>query len=275
MGNKNLTCLIFSCDKFSDLWDGNVKLFNKNWPNREFETFIVTDKPTDRVFDNVKVISAGENVEWSDRLKYALSLIKTDYIFITLDDYFLIKPVNMDHIDAMIDMMDGMHLDFIKIFKNAPSSIKEELPDHKGFYHLDTNIEYSVCLYPGIWKKEFLSSCIKEPLSAWHFEVSLSKCALEYKAKCLVCLNKEYEFLDVVRKGKLLRNAAKYFKFHEGIYEGNREVNSIWFEWKNAVQTVVRKCIPNFLVPPLMKLLSKFGFKFYSIGTTKAHKKNS
>lgn len=266
---NELTCLIFSCDKFSDLWSGNIKLYNTNWQNREFETFIVTDKPSDASFENVKVLAAGEGVEWSDRLAYALKQVKTKYVFVTLDDYYLIKPVNNAHIEEMIDIMEKDDIDFIKIFRNAPSSIKEELPDHKGFYKLDTKVEYSVCLYPGIWRKDFFQSCIHEPKSAWHFEVGLSRAALDYNAKCLVCLNDEYHFLDVVRKGKLLRNAAKYFKKNKGIYEGDRPVNSFWFELKNEIQTIVRKCIPNFMVPPIMKFLTLLGFKFYSIGTTK------
>ena len=44
MLKDTITCLIFSCDKFSDLWDANLKLFRENWPERDFETFIVTDK---------------------------------------------------------------------------------------------------------------------------------------------------------------------------------------------------------------------------------------
>ena len=47
MLKDTITCLIFSCDKFSDLWDANLKLFRENWPERDFETFIVTDKPTE------------------------------------------------------------------------------------------------------------------------------------------------------------------------------------------------------------------------------------
>lgn len=33
---KNMTMLILSCDKFSDLWDGHIKLLEKNWPDQGY-----------------------------------------------------------------------------------------------------------------------------------------------------------------------------------------------------------------------------------------------
>ena len=91
MLKDKITCMIFSCNKFSDLWDGNMKMLRKNWPDKDFETYIITDKPTERTFSDAKVIAAGADVEWTDRLKYALQYVKTKYVFLTLDDYFLIK----------------------------------------------------------------------------------------------------------------------------------------------------------------------------------------
>ena len=48
--SKNMTMLILSCDKFSDLWDGHIKLLEENWPDRDMETFIVTDAPSDKSY---------------------------------------------------------------------------------------------------------------------------------------------------------------------------------------------------------------------------------
>ena len=95
MLKDKITCLIFSCDKFSDLWEGNLKMFRDNWPDRDFETYIVTDKHSERTFPDAKVIAAGDNVEWTDRLKYALQFVKTKYVFLTLDDYFQKKMLSV------------------------------------------------------------------------------------------------------------------------------------------------------------------------------------
>ena len=85
----NFSIIISTCDKFSDLWDAHILLLNQNWADRNVETFLVTDKPTDRTFENVTVVAAGEGTEITERLKVVLPLIKTEYVLFTLDDYFL------------------------------------------------------------------------------------------------------------------------------------------------------------------------------------------
>lgn len=267
MLNDKITCLIFSCDSFSDLWDGNVKLFNENWPDRDFETFIVTDRHTDRVFDRVKVICAGADVEWSERLKVALEYVKTPYVFITLDDYFLIKPVNTQMISNYIELMSISNYDYLRLFKDPIRSAKEEIVGHRGIYRIDNHYEYSVNLYQGIWRLEFLKFCISEPQNAWHFEVGLRNSAISYNAKCIVSLNDDYEVLDVVRKGKLLRNASRYFRTHQGLYYGNRATNSWWYEFSLGIKDWGQRHTPEFLLPFMRRILSLLGFKFYSTKT--------
>lgn len=66
---NNFSIIISTCDKFSDLWEANIKLINENWKGRNVDTFLVTDKNTNLSFDNVTVISAGEDTEITDRLK--------------------------------------------------------------------------------------------------------------------------------------------------------------------------------------------------------------
>ena len=56
---SKFSIIISTCDKFSDLWDANIQLFNENWADRNVDTFLVTDKPTDCTFKNVTVVAAG------------------------------------------------------------------------------------------------------------------------------------------------------------------------------------------------------------------------
>lgn len=264
MLNDKITCLILSCNKFIDLWDGNIKSFNKNWPDRDFDTYIVTDKPTDKQIPKIKIISAGSNVEWSDRLKYALRYVHTKYIFITLDDYFLIKPVDNRRIESLVDLMDSGEYDYLRLFPDPIRSAKEQIKGYKGIHRIDNSYEYSVNLYQGIWDSSFLKYCIKESMNAWLFEVELRKSAIAYNAKCIVSLNDDYKVLDVVRKGKLLRNAASYFKKHSGIYNGSRPVNTWWYEFTLSIKDWGQRHTPECLLPATRKFLSYLGFKFYS-----------
>ncbi len=259
-----MTMLILSCEKFSDLWDGHVKLLNQNWPDREMETYIVTDAPTQKKLPGVQIIDAGIDTEWSDRLLFALMQVKTDFVFITLDDYYLINRVNSSQIEELLSLMVSKQYDYIRLFRRPDNAQGKEIPGFPKVYEVDTSLDYSVNLYSGIWRKTFLVSTIREPKNAWEFEVSLPGCAREYNAKCAVSRRKEFEILDVVRKGKLLHSSSRYFKKHPGIYEGGRPVNTLEYEIKLNIQIVVARYSPLWLKNKLKAVMRRRGKTFYS-----------
>ena len=259
MLKDTITCLIFSCDKFSDLWDANLKLFRENWPERDFETFIVTDKPTEYTFSDVQIIAAGSDLEWSDRLKYALQYVKTDYVFVTLDDYFLIKKVDNNRMEHLVDLMVSGGYDYIRLFKKPTNATGEKLDGETKLYHIINEANYSVNLYSGFWSKKFFEFCVRESRTAWMFEVTLHESAVEYGANCLVSYEENYKILDVVRKGKILHKAVRYFKKHPGIYEGDREIQSLLYEIKLWCKTFVQEHIPKCLFYTFRSLYVKVG----------------
>lgn len=263
--SKNITMLILSCDKFSDLWDGHIKLLEQNWHDRNMETYIVTDAPTDKAYENVKILSAETDFEWSERLAFALEYVKTDYVFITLDDYFLIEKVDNNSIIALTSMMEKENIDYVRLFKRPKRATRDELQGYDKINMLENGNDYSVNLYPGIWKKDFLRSCIKKPLNAWRFEVSLKKRAQEYGAKCVVSHRNEFKILDVVRKGKLLHYSARYFKKHPGIYNGSRGINSWNYEIMLFIKTCICRHLPLFLLVRFKKVFFKLGYHSFSV----------
>lgn len=262
--NNQITMLILSCDKFSDLWDGHVQMLELNWPDRDMETLIVTDKETTKQYSGIRVISAGETKEWSERLQFALEQVNTPYVFLTLDDYFLIKKVNNRNIVKLVDIMEELKIDYVRLFKRPTRATKETIDGYPELYRVDRSQKYSVNLYSGIWRKEFIASCVKRPMNAWEFEVSLPKMACEYEANCAVDNNHDFVILDVVRKGKLLHNSYFYFKCHPGIYNGDREVNKISYELRLAVKTLVGRYTPTPMHNAIKKVMRKFGYQFYS-----------
>lgn len=261
---NNITMLILSCDKFSDLWDGHVKQLETYWPDREMRTIIVTDKPTDRVFPQIEIMPAGDKGAWSDRLAYAVQNVATDYVFVTLDDYFLVKRVENKQIEKILAMMDKEHIDYVRLFARPKAATREMLANYEEIHKIDTSVNYSVNLYSGVWRKKFLASTVIRPKTAWQFEVLLHKRAEEYGANCVVSLRNEFEILDVVRKGKLLHNAVAYFKKHPGIYTGNREVNTWEYEIKLGIQTLASRYLPEIMKKHVKAFMTKRGKKFFS-----------
>ena len=265
MKESKLSVIISSCDNFSDLWDGHIKLLERYWGDRNVDqTILVTNKPTDRSYDNVTVLSAGEFAEWSQRLKKALDTVRTEYVFITLDDYFLIKKVDNQRIDELISIMDEYRLDYIRLFKHPKRATRERLGNHRGIHRVDNTLYYCVNMYAGIWKTDFVRYCADCCLSAWEFEVALPGMAQRYNASLAVDKKKDYVILDVVRKGKLLHRSARYLKKHPDLYRGNRGVNALSYEFRLIVQTVVARNTPMWLHKRIKKVLRKFGFEFFT-----------
>ena len=261
---KNMTMLILSCDKFSDLWDGHIKLLEQNWPDRDMRTIIVTDAPSEKSYPGIEILAAGTEAEWSDRLAFALKHVETDYVFVTLDDYFLIKKVHNASIVDLMAMMEKEKIDYVRLFPRPKRATKEELPGYKGIRKIDTTCNYSVNLYSGLWKKAFMESTVRVPKNAWQFEVLLHKRAEEYGANCVVSLRNEFQILDVVRKGKLLHKPAAYFKKHPGIYEGDREVNTWEYEIKLTIQQQVSRHLPKWAHDRVKGFMKKLGHHYYS-----------
>lgn len=261
---KKMTMLIMSCDKFSDLWDGHVKLLEENWPDRDMETYIVTDAETSKCFENVKIISAGDTVEWSERLAYALNYVDTEYVFITLDDYFLIKKVDNARIKALAEMMTKENADYIRIFHHPHRATGKRLESYTGLYEIDTTYTYSVNLYPGIWRKSFLEKALEKPRNPWQLEVSLAKTARDNDATCVVDLKKDFRILDVVRKGKLLHKAAAYFKKHPELYCGSREVNLWSYEIKLGIRSFGVEYAPLPIVNWARNFMIRRGHHYFS-----------
>ena len=259
--SRAITMLISSCDAYSDLWDGHVELLNRNWPERDFKVLLVTDKPTDRTYKGVEIVAAGAGVEMPQRIAYALDRVETPYVLLTLDDYYPVNRVREEKISSLLDQMGELEIDYLRLFKRPMP--KRKILGHEGLYWVELDGNYRVNLYAGIWKAEFLKATVEEELNAWQYEVSLTGKAREYGAVCAASLGGEFETLDVVRKGKILHKAARFFR-KDPVYQGNRGLCPLSHEAQIAVRTCMTEHFPKGAIDAMKRVMVKFGFKFYS-----------
>ena len=262
MLREKLTMIINSCDRFSDLWDAHTTLLNRYWPDREIETHIVTDAPSEKHYEGMDIFSAGEGAELSRRLHTFLPHVKTDYVLLTLDDYFLTHPVSSEKIQHIVECMELEKLDYVRLFK-LPNSHKR-IAGCEPLYHVNLyKSEYAVNLYVGIWRKSFLEEVISQELNAWKFEVSLTKSARKLDANCAMSKAKEFHILDVVRKGQLLHKANRYLKKH-GLYHGSRTVIPLREEFRIFIFTLAKRILPQKCKKFVKKKMQDAGAQFYS-----------
>ncbi len=265
MLKNKLTLLIHSCDKFSDLWPAHIKLLNQNWPDRGIRTILLTDKPRDDKYDGVEIIGAGDGKEITERIRHVLPLIGTEYILVTLDDYFPIYPIDSNKIERLIDIMDRCNYDYIRLFTEPKCPLNKTMD--AGIYTYALNKDYRVNLYSGIWRKTFMGNTLNDsPMSAWDYEVSLTPTAAKLNAMCAMSKGCEFPILDVVRKGRLLRPAARYLKKHN-LYNGDRPIMPL----RDTIQLNLKicgQCIFRNLPEPVFNTVRKFmmllGMKSFS-----------
>ncbi len=266
MLKDDLSLLIHSCGAYSDLWDGQIKMLNRHWSDCDIPKYIVTDNnPNGYSYEGINILCAGQGTEITERISAFLDECPTDYILVTLDDYYLINEVSTERMEYLVDYMKENELDYIRIFRLPSDGKPIEGADRLCKLMLNEDkSKYYINLYPGIWSKDFMRKTIREKLNAWQYEVSLTKIARELNVKCAVDREDDYVLLDVVRKGKLLHKSYKYFKKHPGIYTGDRGVISYAFEFKLFVFKWGNKLLPKKLASKVKRALSKRGVVFYS-----------
>lgn len=255
MKSNRYTLLIHSCDKFSDLWDAHVKLLNKNWLDRNCRTCILTDASNPQQFDGVEVMSAGAGMEITERIRYALTQITTNYVLVTLDDYFVTTPISSARIERLIDIMEAKGYDYVRLFDRPRGGLTPT--EEKDFFDLSLKGDYKVNLYPGIWRTDFMAKTLGDKvLNAWEFEVTLTDNARAANGKCAVSLGCEFPILDVVRKGKILPKAAHYLRRHN-LYHGNRPRMSRISYMKLGIKTQSNRVLSK-LPSPLYMWIKRF-----------------
>lgn len=263
---NDFTVVVSTCDKFSDLWDAHILLLNQNWPDRNVMTFLVTDKPTERKYDGVTIVAAGENTEITERLRTVMPLVKTKYILFTLDDYFLTEKISTAAINKDIEDMEKLNIDYMRLSSLSRKNLKNRkaIEIAPKMYLMDNWArEYVVSLYAGLWKKKFMESTLNESMNAWQYEVALTKMARDAQARCAVSCRKEFPILDVIRKGKVLTKARKYFEKNP-IYVGTRETMKRKDELMLDLRTWMRVWLPLPLFHAAKALMRRRGYKFFS-----------
>ncbi len=172
----NVTLLVNSCDKYSDLWYPFFELLKIHWPNCKYPIVLNTESKT-YSHDGLdircmQIYKSGENVPWSLRLIETLKRIDTKYILFMLDDFFILSPVNYDKLKQVLRWMN--HNPFIGSFTFQSHYVPRpeyKSKIYKGFERIPKNDIFRINCNHGIWRKRYLLKCLEPGESAWDFEV--------------------------------------------------------------------------------------------------------
>lgn len=188
------TLLIASCDKYSDLWVPFSKLFNKYWPDCPFEAHLRGN--------------IGLDINRSSTLRKQVETIKTPYILLLHEDYFLQSPVDTILVLGCLQALDRLKGNYLRLTPR-PKPDKSLIP-FIGI--IEPRAPYRASLQASIWKRTTLLSLIKDGENAWELEANASRRSDNLNG--FYCTWKpvlDYPH-DVVVQGKWMRSQAKRYK---------------------------------------------------------------
>lgn len=179
---NNLTVLVQSCDKYSDLWPVFFNVFSKQWGDCPYRIVLNTetkkyeypglkieclqlykDKPTEYI----------RQLSWSQRYIDTLEHIKTKYVFVILEDFFIRKKVNNSDVEKLIETIDKIK-NFGAVYfnyKNGPTFYIKKCDLYFIHNELQTRIN-SVC---GLWNIDVLKATLVPGESPWEYEQNATK----------------------------------------------------------------------------------------------------
>lgn len=173
---ENVTIVISSCGKYSDLWTPVSTLLFKHWPslktyNKHIPVVLIaTDK--DFSFEGVTVFKIENDKGWSANMLAALKTIKTKYIIYLQEDYLISQPVNEARLKELLDAMKEGLAAHIELTFDTFFNESDPHPTIPGVSIKGKHQGYRTSLQPGLWKKDTLEWLVNPEEDPWKFEIN-------------------------------------------------------------------------------------------------------
>lgn len=200
--------LIISCDAYSDLWDAHFRCLDEKWPDCPFPKFILANH-RESGWPDIRTIKAGDDLSWSDNLKKGLDILRRDfeYVLLTFDDLFLLKEVDNQKINKVIEAFVPIGGSFIQMIPwiNRPE------PVNGLFGRIPPGSLYRPnCVY-ALWNIDVLQNLLIPGESAWQFEKNGSSRSDRYDG-FYATLESLFVYRNTVIKGRIIPQDARRFQ---------------------------------------------------------------
>ncbi len=169
---NKITILVNSCDSYQDLWGPFFTLLKKYW-NPIDVPIIFNTESLDFEFDGLNIICVHpekQNYPYGKRMINALSYVKTEYVVLLLDDFFLREKVDEDKIKEIINWMDS---DRDIVYFNCditPVYSDWEKDKYIGYRRIPWGNEYTLNMQAAIWRTKKLKQYWLPDVSPWDWE---------------------------------------------------------------------------------------------------------
>lgn len=183
---KDVTIIVSSCDKYSDLWPSFFACLFRAWPWLENpkSTVPIVLIAGRKDFAHKRVIThkIGRDKGWSANLLEVLSQIKTPYVLYLQEDYFFCKPIQEGRLKQVINLMDTSpkvvycQLSEDVIFFSPNGRFVEKKPfKTKGVLKKTCYARSRNNLQAALWRKDALQTLLRRHENPWQFEKNGNK----------------------------------------------------------------------------------------------------
>jgi hypothetical protein len=258
MLKKEISLLVSSCDNYSDLWPLFSFYFEKNWPNCNLDKYILSNHSnfSSETFKSIKV---GYDQGWSSNLILALEKIKTDYVFILLDDVFISQKVDNSLFEKICKEFISNEGNYLKFLTLPKSKVKS---NSQYFNTLPTGSLYRSTAVFALWKRKTLLSILINGENAWDFEIQGSIRSDDYD-KFFVVKKDFFYFIHSVVRGNFLKSAWKKIQMNEPqlLEFVKRPINTRTFEIRKKIFDIRHKLFYFFIPLKYRRVVRELVFK--------------
>lgn len=231
MGKGDITIIVNSCDKYSDLWYPFFELFSIQWPNCPYKIILNTEsksythpKKVGEGITCLQLYQEGANVDWSTRLLETLKFVKTKFVLMILDDEFIQEPVDEKKFYEVLSLLRkdifvpyiSLSSCFNGLYRNATSS--------KIYKNLDALCYAFYSFHAAncaIWRTRRLKRYLKKGENPWEFEVNCKARSSIFERHYVIKdgyypIRVSYSFFAGIgmARGKWLCDTPKLFEQH-------------------------------------------------------------
>lgn len=173
----DVTLLVSSCDKYEDTWHPFFELLHIYGNGLSCPVVLNTESKhyVNEHFD-IRVINSPGKTTWSRRMANVLSQIDTEFVLLTLDDYFLKDYFDVERFDKVLNYMrthtDVGLVDISPRWAESPADVQNNLlnNDIRDDFYVREKDEWNITLVPGVWRKDFFLNLLREHEDVWMFE---------------------------------------------------------------------------------------------------------
>jgi hypothetical protein len=228
----DVSILINSCDKYSDLWEVFFPLFFKYWPDCPWKIYLGANE---KIYPDPRVttICVGRDISWADSALRMLIKIPSTNVLFFLDDFFIFWPVDTAKVKHHYDSYLRLNANWLRL-RNT-SKIIDPVDGYADLVEIKKGEPYRVALDIAFWKKDVFLALLREGENPWQMEIAGSERSNRYDG---FYATREWviERRNGLEAGKWMRYNLDLLKAEGLVIPEGHKIMTVREEWLRAAR---------------------------------------